>query len=160
MKEILFRILIVAVILSIISVCVTWAVTETHSNMGAIMEEQPNRAFKKVSVYQVGTPPSDFTETINPIFGQLMSITIDAVGTDTDFDVIVNDENGLVVFSHTTLTTANVPYRYAIVESDNVDGTEFRGANVGGECTIEMANGDDSSLTSITVTLYYEQNWQ
>ncbi len=156
-----FRLILTGLVFSILTVvCFTLAVTETHSNMGAVMEERPSQAFKKVMLTQTGAPPADFTKTLSPIYGQLMSITIDAAGTDTDFDVIVADENGLTVFSHTTLTTASVPYRYAIVESDNVDATEFRGANVGGECTIEMADGDDASLTSITITLYYEQNWQ
>ena len=152
---------VIAAFWLILLICLAMAigVTETHTNIGSIMEEQPNRAFKKVTVVQTGTPPADFTETLKPIYGQLMSVVIATVGTDTDFDIIVKDENAFTVFTHTTLTTASVPYRFALVESD-LANQEYRGVNVGGECTVEMANGDDATLTSIIVTLYYEQNWQ
>ncbi len=153
------RIFIMVALFLGIAAVLALGVTETHLNMGARMEEQPNQAYKKVTITQTGTPPADFTETLNPIYGQILAIVIDSTGTDTDYDIIVKDENAVIIFEHTTLTSAAEPYRYALVESD-LANQEYRGVHVAGKCTVEMANGDDATLTAITITLYYEQNWQ
>jgi len=141
--------------------CTAMAVTETHKNKESLLEGAGMSAFKKVTITQTGAPPADFTETLNDIYGVLESVVIDATGTDTDYDIVIKDENGAVIFNGDALTTATNPNRYALSEADNA-GTPnyFRGVRVAGQCTVEMAGGDDASLTAITVIIYYWQTWQ
>lgn len=148
-----------ALILVTVLAGLLFGVTETHRYRGATGEQTSFKGFHKVTLYQEGTPPADATETLNDIYGVIDSIVIDAAGTDTTYGVILKDSTGNTLFTKTDCSTASDPYRFAVNEV-SVDSKYFRGARVAGACTVELAGCDDSSMTSITVTIYYWQTWR
>jgi len=85
----------------------------------------------------------------------LERITIAADGCDLDFNVILKDETGLAIFSKTDCNTAELPLSYALVISD-VGGVEYCGIPVAGILTVDTNDVDPNNLTSVTVTVYYE----
>ena len=133
-------------------------VTETH-NEGSGSGRQRNSAFKAVTISDSTSPFVDFTETINSIYGFVYRIVIDSTGTDTDFDVIVKDENTVTIFTHTTLTSVSEPYGFAIYE-DDTEGNPWAGVPIAGAMTVELANGDDDALTAITIKISYIEFWK
>ncbi len=145
----------------IVLVCsiLLFGVTESHYSRQAGTERRGFSAFKRVIITHTGAPPTEFVETLDTIYGTLNSIVINAAGTDTDYDVILSDENGVVIFTKTDCSTAADPYRYALSEADTA-ANDFRGVNVGGDCSLSVQDINDSNATSISVTIYYTQNWQ
>ena len=139
---------------------IVWAVSESHHPDPARVSRHidGDGKFSVVTITETGTPPGDFTETLDHIEGYIDSIVIDSTGTDTNYTITLTDENAVTIFSGANLTSASEPYRYAISEADT-DGNDFRGARVSGTCSLTMADGDDASLTAITVKIYYRRCW-
>ena len=88
-------------------------------------------------------------------FCTLKRISIAADGCDLDFNVILKDENGLAVFSKTDCNTALLPLSYALVTSD-VGGVEYLGVPVAGTLMVDTNDVDPNNLTSVTVSIYYD----
>ncbi|MCJ7777642.1 MAG: hypothetical protein MUP16_04945 [Sedimentisphaerales bacterium] len=86
---------------------------------------------------------------------KLERISIAADGCDLDFDVILKDETGLAIFSKTDCNTALLPLSYALVQSD-VSSAEYLGIPVAGVLTVDTNDVDPNNLTSVTITVYYE----
>ena len=101
---------------------------------------------------------NDFSET-TPIYGTLQSISINTAGTDTSFKVYIKDPNGITAWSKTDCTSASDPYRYALTEA-NTATTHFRGIPMAGNVTVELADGDDATMTKIWIWLYYQASPQ
>ena len=140
-------------------VSVAFAVTETHFE-GSGGGRARNSAFKVVSITQTGTPPADFTEAIDSIYGFVYRIVIDVTGTDGDYTITLADENGITIFTKASLDSdPTADFAYAVYE-DDTEGNPWAGVPVGGTISLTMADGDDASLTAITVKIYYLNFWK
>jgi len=98
---------------------------------------------------------SSTATSTDPYFCKLERISIAADGCDLDFNIILKDETGLAIFSKTDCNTALLPLSYTLVTSD-VGGVEYLGIPVAGALTVDTNDVDPNNLTSITITVYYE----
>ena len=111
-----------------------------------------------VTITPTAADPNSVNSTATstePYFCVLERISIAADGCDLDFNVILKDENALTLFEKTDCNTVLLPLSYALVTSD-VGGVEYYGIPVAGTLTVDTNDVDPNNLTSITVTVYYE----
>jgi hypothetical protein len=111
-----------------------------------------------VTITPTAADPNSATSTAvstDPVFGILQRITLGKTGTDTAFTVTVKDENLITVFTKTDCNSALLPLSYALISADTA-GNKYCGVPVAGLLTVATAAVDPNNLTSITVTLYYE----
>ena len=101
-----------------------------------------------------GSITSTATST-DPVFGILQRITLANTGTDTAFTVTVKDENLITLFTKTDCNSSLLPLSYALTSTDTA-GNKYYGIPVAGFLTVETAGVDPNNLTSIPITLYYE----
>ena len=83
------------------------------------------------------------------ITAELDRIVINSTGTETDWDVTVADEDGVVLFTKTDCSSAGVPYGYAFAQADT-SGAYFGDILISGPLTITV---DDVSFTSEEQTI-------
>jgi hypothetical protein len=112
---------------------------------------------RKLTVADTDGTVNDFTQTLPSLYGTFERIVIDSTGTDTSYKVYLRDENGIEIFSKTDCTSASEPYSFAISVVDT--GSAYHpSVPVAGQCALELADGDDASLTAISIYLYYREN--
>ena len=153
MKKFLFTSLAIGLIVA------AWAfatVTETHSEADLAGRARYS-AFKVCTITQ--DAKADFTETTEEIYGIILRITIVATGTDTSFSITLADENAKTILTKSGLSTASDPYGYAVYE-DDTEGNPWAGVPVAGALSLTMADGDDATLSAITVKIYYMSFWK
>lgn len=151
------RLLLIVGVLGLLAGLV-YGVTQTQSE-GAAGGRARYSAFKKLTIAATGTPPADFTETLVPVYGIIYRIVIDTTGADTDFTITLKDENAKTIFTGSNLSSASEPYGYAVYE-DDTEGNPWAGVPVGGAMTLTMADGDDATMTAISVHIYYLEFWR
>jgi len=135
-----------------------FGVTETHLSRRHVANEKPGeRAFKKVVI--TATDTNDFSETISPVYGIVKRIVIKNTGNDDAFDVSLTDENGVSIFSKTSIDgDPNTQYGYAVYQ-DDTEGNPWEGVAIGGEMVLTVANAANKSMTRLDITIYYISYW-
>ncbi len=147
--------------------CLVYAASETHTTGTANVNSKHHQGtqtnysmFKKITVTQTGTPPADFTEALDSICGIILRISIDVTGTDGDYTITLRDENDITIFTKANLDSdPTADFSYAVYE-DDTEGNPWAGVAVAGVLDLIMADGDDASLTAITVSIYYLDFWK
>jgi hypothetical protein len=111
-------------------------------------------------IYELDNDVNDFSSSFNIGNAILDRIVIDANGTDTSFKLYLYDTsttyNDATLWSKTDLTTASVPYSYALTMADT-DANDYRGIPVNGNLTVTLADGDDATMTGLEVYLFYRR---
>ena len=156
-----------AVLLPILFISLVYAVSETHTTGTRSLDYTNHKntaanysTLKKVTLTQTGAPPADFTETLDSIHGIVLRIVIDVTGTDGNYTITLADENGITIFTKANLDSdPSVDFSFAVFE-DDTEGNPWAGVAVGGTMSLTMADGDDASLTAITVSIYYLDFWK
>ena len=148
------KILIVLVMLA----SVVYATSETHTT-GSGSSAPGYNVLRKVVIGGLSTSAiTSATETTREICGFFHRIVIDQTGSDTSYNVRVQDENLFDIFNSTI--TANVDTSAVIVGSDTASTANFyAGVPVCGTLTIS-SRGCSSALTDLKVILYYLEYWK
>lgn len=154
MKRILLILLLVSVAVIVIA-----APTETHTSRSPIAGQHAGeRAFKKCTI--TATDVNNFTESLDVIYGVVMRVAINNTGADANFAVTLLDENDIEIFTKTGIDgdpdTTN--YGYAVYE-DDTEGNPWMGVPVAGSMSLVVADANDASMTSLSVSIYYFSFW-
>ena len=115
-------------------------------------------AFRKLVISDTDGAANDFTVDLPPIYGFMKRIVIDSNGTDLSYKVYLKDENAISIFSKTDCNSATEPHSYIISGVDTA-GNYYGGVPMAGIGTLEMADGDDASMDSIIISIYYDRFW-
>jgi hypothetical protein len=87
-----------------------------------------------------------------PIYGYLERIVIESTGTDEAWGVTLKDAHGVSIFAKADLTSASVPYSYALSLAD-LAGNDFGAVPAHGPLTVETANvATTQEVQSLTLT--------
>jgi len=149
----------IVILLLMAAVIVYGTATETHTH-GTPYGGPGENAFRKVVITESDGDANDFSETTDPIYGYVERVSIVNTGVDGAFSITIADEAGITIFTSGTIDSDPVvTFSYAVSMSDT-GSTEFCGVPVGGALTVTMADGDDASMTAISVYIYYRAYWQ
>ena len=148
------RNIIVCIMLCLGLICYA-AITETHST-GAGSSAPTYSQLKKVRIGELDDAVTS-TATLRRIYGFVNRIAIIPTGTEVSYTVALRDENTVNIFS-ATLNAASGTQSWAVSHADTA-GNDFGGVPVAGVMTLVVDNVASTTLTDLSVDIYYTEHW-
>jgi len=137
MKKVVFLSLLASVMIGCLMHNLWSATSRTSTTTGPYRNE--NVKCEKVTVDNEWPydDMSNLSVTTGYIHGKLLRIAYDSTGTDTDWDLELKDELGIVLFTKDGLSSASEPGHYPLIY-DDLDSNSWNGIPVTGYLTVDI----------------------